>query len=1605
MDSAIYRQMMSSRTEEALMQRHAQSRSTAANESVIENQKKEIAVQKLKKLLKLLDPLDCSGNHRETSSIRQSNTCMWLPATEAYRSWREGKGSFLWLQGKAGAGKSVLASFVINDLNNTINDSGESLVYFYCDFRMKRSTSAVEVMRSILAQLMARLSIATLDSGDLLDDLLKESDSYPERFYSIKGLSHYLSKVARLCPRTPVVVIDALDECKEIESLLDGLIMSTGDLRIFATSRPLQNITSILSPFPCISMGKMANELSADIKLHVTRELGSRRRLRTFNEKLKEEIRSKLCAKADGMFRWVQCQIDTLEKCSSVSEIQMVLESLPEGLEETYRRILVAIDRRLSDARLVQRALVWLVTALRPMCMRELLEGLTIDPMRRASDFRFPLIKGADLLDICRCLVVHHEETDIIMLSHMSVKEYLVGEFVHAKLSWCHIVLEDAHEQVARLCMAYIAFCLQQMKKSKDRSSILTRERDLTPTTSYASLPLLKYVLSDGLNHLAHLGPGNSEIFKDIGTLRAIAREFTWEWDRMCKLVPSTRTGVSWPTSEHDFTFYILVAFASDTLFETFVRCTGLTPQEGTNPLVYAVHFGKTGHARVLISQGADVNHPGLIVNYLETGGLDVGNMATSLEVAVDGWNTEMIDLLLAEGSIVPDKLLARVLGEHPHDYPLPVIRRLLQTGEFPVWANNPWENRRLLEALLDHAEDCEQVGGEDELMFGIKRLVQVGCAEALLLVAVEKGCVSVIGTLLSMGDGDELMFGIKRLVQVGCAEALLLVAVEKGCVSVIGTLLSMNSDVSSASHNHTIVNAVAANGDTPLHVALRLSDEIQCFIITKLLVEAGCSPCGLDADDKPPVHVAVVRGFISVVEYLLSRDVSLPSRILFAALRVTPLKRVEMVRLLIRRGAPVDVLNPHRDTLLHVAMRSFDRSVCSEIAKIFLDAGCDPSVLNLYGETPFCIAVRQEYREIGNYLLLLGTSSDIWPLLQPQTSPLSQAAALHSLFGNVDGSRFLPEEEERLLQAIRQFLDDEDKYLAVAKKLIAAPGDHTHLSIRLFDDVVRRRFLRVAEYLLSVHIPLPCWILFTALRFQVSMVPWLIHKGADLHARGQDEDTLLHCAIRTLEEVQCHMTVQALVGAGCHSSASNHTGQVPIDIAVSRGFFSVVEYLLSKGTPLPRGTLLTALRHQKSMVPFLIHNGADLRADEEIGNTILHIVMSTTDEAQCLTTTQVLVSAGCRAFIPNSTGQLPIEIAVSRGFVSVVEYLVLQRIPLPRGILFTALQHQPSMVPFLLRKGAAVHVRKDGDTPLHAAMSISEESQRHATVQVLVQAGCPTSATNAAGLRPIHIAVSQGFIPVVKYLLSLAPPDSLPPDLLSSVSPCNNSSSMIRLLVDHGGNVAYIDPAGNGLLHHVMQFEDEEECLKATRVLVHAGCHHVAPNASQETPVHIAAKKGFASVVEYLTSVGVAEAMRYSKRLEVEAHFAGETSGTRHKQLTSTASTHAVAAETPTSANKRGKAWRVKGVTRTYGDDDQDLNNAEADNDASMIVDSFVTSTGRGGPRRSAANKATTRLREEISQNARPHGLSEPPDPYHAAPKTCTKPKTNTRARRRRND
>lgn len=56
--------------------------------------------KQLEDISEWLDGLDCTEKHEFTLDLRQSDTCTWLPDTDAYRTWRGGEHSFLWLHGK-----------------------------------------------------------------------------------------------------------------------------------------------------------------------------------------------------------------------------------------------------------------------------------------------------------------------------------------------------------------------------------------------------------------------------------------------------------------------------------------------------------------------------------------------------------------------------------------------------------------------------------------------------------------------------------------------------------------------------------------------------------------------------------------------------------------------------------------------------------------------------------------------------------------------------------------------------------------------------------------------------------------------------------------------------------------------------------------------------------------------------------------------------------------------------------------------------------------------------------------------------------------------------------------------------------------------------------------------------------------------------------------------------------------------------------------------------------------------------------------------------------------------------------------------------------------
>ena len=79
-------------------------------------------------------------------------------------------------------------------------------------------------MRSLLSQLLHHIRDHGVDPGDFLDKILKQKSEGTLSLDDLKKLCDLLSRAASFFRYEPIIVIDALDECADIETLLPVLV-------------------------------------------------------------------------------------------------------------------------------------------------------------------------------------------------------------------------------------------------------------------------------------------------------------------------------------------------------------------------------------------------------------------------------------------------------------------------------------------------------------------------------------------------------------------------------------------------------------------------------------------------------------------------------------------------------------------------------------------------------------------------------------------------------------------------------------------------------------------------------------------------------------------------------------------------------------------------------------------------------------------------------------------------------------------------------------------------------------------------------------------------------------------------------------------------------------------------------------------------------------------------------------------------------------------------------------------------------------------------------------------------------------------------------------
>jgi hypothetical protein len=253
-----------------------------------------------RKIVAWLAPPDPETNHTTARQRHESQTGDWLLKSTQYQSWKTGVVSHLWMYGKAGCGKTILSSTVIEDIRNTCKqDADTSCAFFYFSFSDERKQSDGHLLRSLVAQLGWR------QPG--LSMLRHAYENARQIMLGPDELEKILLASIRSCGKV-YILIDALDECPEdnearrsVLTRIERLTQDVSNLKIFATSRELDRIRESMEALAAKPLCVISRAVDADIQAYLSTQLSRDRTLRELSPEMRNLIESTIASQADGM--------------------------------------------------------------------------------------------------------------------------------------------------------------------------------------------------------------------------------------------------------------------------------------------------------------------------------------------------------------------------------------------------------------------------------------------------------------------------------------------------------------------------------------------------------------------------------------------------------------------------------------------------------------------------------------------------------------------------------------------------------------------------------------------------------------------------------------------------------------------------------------------------------------------------------------------------------------------------------------------------------------------------------------------------------------------------------------------------------------------------------------------------------------------------------------------------------------------------------------------------------------------------------------------------------------------------------------------------------
>ncbi|TAQ88653.1 hypothetical protein B7494_g3004 [Chlorociboria aeruginascens] len=907
-------------------------------------------------ILNWLTPMDYASQQSDLIHRRQAETGKWFLNSTEFQTWLNTNKETLFCTGMPGAGKTMLASIVVNYLDERFFDNKAiGIAYIYCNFQQMDQQKAEDILASLLKRFAECRQPSLPDSVKDLYDRHKTKQTRPSIDEIFTSLQSVIASYSRV-----FIVIDALDECQAYESrfFLQKLfsLQANCEVNHFATSRSIPEVTKEFEK----SMFLKIRASDEDVQRYLDGNMFKLRESINCNRDLQEEIKTEIVKSVDGMFLLAKLHFESLIGKMTPRAIRTALKRLPTGsdaCDHAYKGAMERIEEQFVDQeRLAKQVLSWITCATRPLTTMELRHALAIEP----SDIELGednLLDVKDIVSVCAGLVTIDDKSNIIRLVHYTAQEY----FERTRGQW----FPDAEIEITKTCITYLSFTAFQNGFCETDDEFEERLQ---------LHPLYDYVSKNWGHHARKASTSCDEV---IRFLRNQAQVEASSQGLMALNKWSGHTGYSQEIPKQITGLHLAAYFGID---DTISVITSNSPNPkdsyGQTPLSYAAMNGHEGVVKLLLAEKVEADSKD-------------ENGRTPMSHAAMFGHAEVVKLLLTQDGVDPDSkdnnsqtplLLAAIYGHGA------IAKLLLGTDrvapEFKdaeygrtalSWAAENGSTAVAEELLGIDGVDLDSMdnNGRTPLSYAvaaaqtntIQLLLDHGASLAtidhqlkgLLHYAISNmNCkLETVETLLARGAPTDLvdisnMTPLHNTVRFGRQDIAKLLIQKK---TLVGDCQMVQFFLDQGANP----NAISYHGETPLHLTLRKDVHgpkyKDCWTDDDLRIEALQN---LDAEDEVlnEIHEFIPRQRMNIIDRLLNHsevDIKIQDAEGASVLHRVPYgmpKCNDIVTKLIDKGADVSAWNSEKQSPLQLACLRGD----SASVEVLLSHSADVLYMDSYG-------------------------------------------------------------------------------------------------------------------------------------------------------------------------------------------------------------------------------------------------------------------------------------------------------------------------------------------------------------------------------------------------------------------------------------------------------------------------------------------------------------------------------------------------------------------------------------------------------------------------------------------------------------------------------